>query len=151
MAPSLPSFTKDGTVPQYRMVISVAIDYEVVEEMGYATAAAQVEEQFRPVFEQMGLQYVTTTPDLDFEEQTVFSMRAASSLPQLDADFLLISDEHQIYFTVYDLEGLVSQGYDFGNYDTGTTNMVSEDIAMYNNSTQQMLKTHASDFEETKT
>jgi hypothetical protein len=149
IAPGLPSFTKDGVVPKYRMIVTLWVEYsgnDGSSKKGWDEASAERSQLLRPLLEEMGLKYISTQPDDQYNENLILLMESPQSMVELDRQFLALSNTGQLTMTVYDLESLVSQIYDFGDYDTGAIGLCTENIQYYVDAAKSMKDKYQSLF-----
>ncbi len=158
IAPGLPTFTKDGSVPKYRMVLRVSIygstlyndlEDQIYEEetapQAYEAFQKDLVERVLPKFVNNGFELITTEIDMDYEA-IIFIVHSPKSMVELDKLFIKITADIDTDITVYDLEGLVTQCYTCGDYDSGTIGLCSDDLTYYIKDSQHMLTKYEETF-----
>ena len=97
------------------------------------------------MLDNIGFELITTEIDMDYEA-IVFIVRSPKSMVELDKKFIQITAAMDGDITVYDLEGLVTQCYTCGDYDSGTIGLFSENLSWYIKDTQNMLTKYEEKF-----
>ena len=162
IAPALPSFTKDGHEPKYRMVIEFKFGYDPEEQKEDRATALQtitqdLNEKVLPRFQELGLHHILTESyseeygtdeAYDYIEYYVMSPK---SMLELEKSFLSMSGEVDVSMTVSDLEGLTTQIFMYGDYDTGTIGLCNEFLQEYMEAIQSMRESRGAKFEKQDT
>ena len=152
-APALPSFTKNGVEPRYRMVIEAQIyssplseSSELEDDEAILKAVTEdYNKRLLPELLALGLEHLSTeSSDL---ETVIYLMRSPKSMIEIERQLLSISGSTRISLYVVDLDGLVTQLFDAGDYCTGTVGLCDENLKWYTEAAQAQLKKHADKFE----
>jgi hypothetical protein len=131
------------------MIVTLWVEYsgnDGSSKKGWDEASAERSQLLRPLLEEMGLKYISTQPDDQYNENLILLMESPQSMVELDRQFLALSNTGQLTMTVYDLESLVSQIYDFGDYDTGAIGLCTENIQYYVDAAKSMKDKYQSLF-----